>query len=464
MQGSRVDGQAESLNRRLRALPSLQRLLETQDAGLLAGGHSRARLVTALRTALQDARDGVAAGFAAPDASALVRAAAGLLESCTPVGCPVINATGVALHTNLGRAPLAAEALAAVVAAVGYCNLEFDLETGTRGHRLAGVEPLLRSVTGCQAGVAVNNGAAALLLALGAHASGGEVVISRGELVEIGGGFRIPDVIRQCGATLVEVGTTNRTGLDDYAAAITPATRMILKVHQSNYRILGFTSATSVAELAPLARERSVVLVDDLGSGTLQDLVALGRSHERTVRDSLEAGADLVTFSGDKLLGGPQAGLAVGTEAAVAPLRRHPLMRALRLDKLVLAALEATLRLHLDPARAVACIPALRMLAQTEAVLQDRAERLLADLDGLDARIEATAGQAGGGSLATEVIPSRAVSLSAPCGAEALAHRLRTGTPAVVGRAAAGRLVLDMLAVADVELAALAGAVRHAVR
>ena len=270
----------------------------------------------------------------------------------------VINATGVVLHTNLGRAPLPAAALqAAVEAAQGYSNLEFDLERGMRGSRTAGVEPLLCELTGAQAGLAVNNAAAAVLLALSALAGGGEVIVSRGELVEIGGGFRIPDVIAQGGAKLVEVGTTNRTRVADYASAVTPRTRVLLKVHQSNYRVVGFTAEASLAELAGLARARDLTLVHDLGGGAMTDLAALGRPHEPTVRESLQAGSDLVAFSGDKLMGGPQAGLLVGRTRALAPLRSHPLLRAVRLDKMALAALEATLRLYRDPAQAAAEVP-----------------------------------------------------------------------------------------------------------
>ncbi len=297
----------------------------------------------------------------------------------------------------------------------------------------------------------------------GLEGGGGEVVVSRGELVEIGGGFRIPDVIRQGGARLVEVGTTNRTRLADYRDAITPATRVLLKVHQSNYRIVGFTAAASLAELATLARERGLLLVEDQGSGTLADLGRLGRSHEPTVQEAIEAGADLVTFSGDKLLGGPQAGLLVGKREAVDPLRKHPLLRALRLDKLTLAALEATLRLHLDEDGATRRLPVLRMLAQGEAALQDRAERLAALLPpAASPRIEPTTGYAGGGSLPDEGVPSRALSLAVPgIAVDELARRLRAGRPAVVGRLHDGRLLLDMLAVADVELPDLADAVRR---
>ena len=453
----------------LRSLPQVQRLLEMPGAAPLLATASRPAVVAALRAALAECR----AELLAPDGPAslptpaeiLARAAAALRSGEQPVLRRVINATGIVLHTSLGRAPLAPEAVAAVAeVAASYSNLEFDLDEGERGSRTAGIEPLLCRITGAEAALAVNNNAAAVLLALSALAGGGEVVVSRGELVEIGGGFRIPDVIRQGGARLVEVGTTNRTRLADYRDAITPATRVLLKVHQSNYRIVGFTAAASVKELAALARERGLLLVEDQGSGTLADLGRLGRSHEPTVREAVEGGADLVAFSGDKLLGGPQAGLLVGRREAVDPLRRHPLLRALRLDKLTLAALEATLRLHLDEAGAARRLPVLRMLAQDEAMLQDRAERL-ATLLPADAavRIEPTIGYAGGGALPDEGVPSRAVSLATPgIAADELARRLRAGRPAVVGRLHDGRLLLDVLAVADAELPDLADAVRGA--
>lgn len=448
----------------LRALPSLQRLLEAPETVALLAAYPRSEIVAALRGVLAAARTGFVAGQSVPGAGVLLKEAEAALRAGASGGMrPVINATGIALHTNLGRAPLAVEAIEAAMQAAGCCTLEYDLEAGERGQRLAGVEPLLVRLTGAEAAVAVNNTAAAVLLALGALAAGGEVIVSRGELVEIGGGFRIPDVIRQCGAVLVEVGTTNRTRLADYADAVTPATRMVLKVHPSNYRILGFTAEATVGELAWLTRARGLVLMDDVGSGALGPL--RGRDAEPTVRGALASGADLVAFSGDKLLGGPQAGLVVGRHAAIDPLRRHPLMRAVRLDKMTVAALEATLRLHLDPDRAALRVPALRMLGQDEAVLQARAERLLAELAGLDAgldaRVEATVGEAGAGSLPGVGIASRGVTVGGT-GIEELARRLRMGDPAVVGRVAQGRLVLDLLAVGDDEVEAVGAAVRCA--
>ncbi len=448
----------------------MQRILELPQAAALERQASRSALVTSVRTVLDAARAELLrdASAAAPAPEELLARAGTLMTAAAVPGLrQAINATGIVLHTNLGRAPLAAAALEAVEAVSrGYSNLEFDLETGTRGTRTQGIEPLLSQLTGAEAGLAVNNAAAAVLLALSAIAGGGEVIVSRGELVEIGGGFRIPDVIRQGGAQLVEVGTTNKTRLADYRDAITPRTRMLLKIHQSNYRIVGFTAEAGIAELSALARDRQLVLMHDLGSGALIDLRRFGRPYEPTVRDAVAAGANLVAFSGDKLMGGPQAGILVGDAQAVAPLRRHPLLRALRLDKMSLAALEATLRLYRDPDAAVDAIPVLRMLAQDEATLSARADRLRALLEGVvAASVESSTGHAGGGTLPDSVIPSRAVAVQcATVAADLLAARLRRQVPAVIGRVAGGRLLLDMLALRDIDIPVVASAVREAVR
>ena len=446
-----------ALAAKLRTLPSIGHLLD-QWAGM---PDSRDAAVDALRTELAQIRAGLLDGSIqdAPETAEILRRATTVVTAnARPTLRRVINATGIVLHTNLGRAPLAREALQAVLeVAGGYSNLEMDLAAGERGSRLAGVEPLLCRQTGAEAALATNNCAAAVLLALAGLAGGGEVVVSRGELVEIGGGFRIPDVIVQGGARLVEVGTTNRTRIGDYRAAITPATRVLLKVHQSNYRITGFTAEASLAELAGLAREAGLLLVHDLGSGAMGALGPL--LSEPTPRDSIMAGADVVAFSGDKLGGGPQAGLLVGRQAPMAALKRHPLMRALRLDKMALAALEATLRLHSGPASA-ANVPVLRMLAQSAAVLATRATRLCALL-GPCARVEPSPGYAGGGTLPTDTVPSYAAVLAIP-GIDAFARRLRLHHPAVVGRITAGELWLDMLAVDDTELPAIADAVAAA--
>ena len=485
---------------RLRALPPVQRLLETAAAATLVAATSRQAVTDALRQVLGQSRDAIRDGGALPSPDAILLAAAGRLRhEAQPALRRTINATGILLHTSLGRAPLAAQAIDAVAeAARGYCNLEFDLDEGRRGERAPGLAGLLRAASGAEAGLCVNNGAAAVLLALSALAGGatpgapghgatqgggpdagpgagggagwgigapgegpGEVVVSRGELVEIGGGFRIPDVIQQGGARLVEVGTTNRTRLSDYAAAIGPRTRMLLRVHQSNYRIMGFTGAPAPSEIAALAHEHGLPMMDDLGSGSLHDLQPYRCGPERTVREAVEAGADVVAFSGDKLLGGPQSGILVGREAAIGRMRRHPLLRAVRADKMCLAALEATLRLH---AQAPMELPVMRMLAQGEAVLQARAERLCALLpDSVLWRIEGTQAQVGGGSLPGVRLASRAVGLATEAmGADALALALRRHRPAVVGRIAADLVLLDMIAVADEEIEEIAEAVARA--
>jgi len=451
---------------RLRALPQVQRLLDTGQAQELVGRFSRASVVDAIRAVLDATRAELRrdddTSLDLDPAMLLARAGVLLEASQAPHLRRVINATGIVLHTNLGRAPLAPEAAAAVAEAIrGYCNLEFDLERGERGSRTQGVEPLLRRLTGADAALAVNNNAAAVLLALSALASGGEVVVSRGELVEIGGGFRIPDVIQQGGARLVEVGTTNKTRLADYRNAITPATRVLLKVHQSNFRITGFTEETSLPELADLAQEHGLMLVHDLGSGTVVDLRSLGQPAEATVQESIAAGVDVVAFSGDKLLGGPQSGLLAGRAAAVEAMRGHPLLRALRLGKLSLAALEATLRLHCNGARDA--VPALRKMGQALPLLRARAERL-AELLGPFAAIEATIGYAGGGTLPGTGIDSIGLSLHVTDPAPERLKALLRGCPLpVVARIAHGRVLLDMLTVDDDELAEVADAVRTAV-
>ena len=463
------------LSARLRALPSVERLLEHPDVRPVASRYGHALTVAAARDVLAGHRRAMqeeGCGQAAPIGVLVDQVRSKLWSKAQPRLHRVINATGVVLHTNLGRAPLAPEAAeAAVLAATGYSNLEFDLQTGRRGARTQGVEPLLCELTGAEAALAVNNAAAAVLLSLSALAGAGhgEVIVSRGELVEIGGGFRIPDVITQGGARLVEVGSTNKTRLSDYAAAITPQTRVLLKVHPSNYRMLGFTGEASLEELAGLARERGLILMHDLGGGALIDLRRMGLPHEPTVQESLAAGADLVAFSGDKLMGGAQAGLLVGRAAVLEPLRRHPLLRAVRLDKMTLAALEATLQLYRDPEQAVRSVPALAMLDQGTAVLQARAERLGAALTlhapgRCDWSVEPSEAFTGGGTLPTQGRESRALVLRPAGGAERMAERLRTQTPAVVARIKDGALVFDMLTIADAELHDLAHALEQVLR
>ena len=428
----------------LRALPPVDALAAQVDAPRAVAVAAAREVLAERRAELLDAADGD------PD---LVRRAR---ERAVAAGRPslrrVLNATGVILHTNLGRAPLAPAAREAVArAAEGYSNLELDLQGGGRGSRHAHIEGLLRELTGAEAALVVNNCAGATLLAAAALAGPGrEVVVSRGQLVEIGGGFRIPEVIAQAGARLVEVGTTNRTRLADYERALGERTGAVLRAHPSNFRQLGFVEEVAVEALCGLG----VPVIDDVGSGVLADELAL-LAEEPAVRRSVRAGAALVCFSGDKLLGGPQAGLMVGTAAAVAAARAHPLARALRLDKLSLAALEATLRLYRDPERARAEIPALAMLCAGEAELRVRAAALAAAVGG---EVVEAAGRVGGGALPLLDLPGAVVALP-DRDPDGLAARLRAGEPPVVGRIEDGRLLLDPRTLADGEAEAVAAAV-----
>ncbi len=357
---------------------------------------------------------------------------------------PVINATGVVIHTNLGRALLSDAARAAMdVAGADYNNLEYDLDAGQRGSRYVHAVELLRRLTGAEDALVVNNNASAVLLCLMALARDREVIISRGQLVEIGGGFRIPDVLQTSGARLVEVGTTNRTHLADYADAIGPATAALLRVHSSNFRQVGFTAEVSLADLVSLGRERGLPVIDDLGSGTLLDTSAFGLAYEPRVQDSVQAGATLVTFSGDKLLGGPQAGLIVGSSQAIALLRRHPLTRALRVDKTTLAALAATLS-HYLRGEAATKIPVWRMIAASSAALEARAAAWAAALRVAGVAAEVWAGQStvGGGSLPGETLPTSLLALPG-LSPDRMAARLRAGDPPVIARITQDALVLD---------------------
>jgi L-seryl-tRNA(Ser) seleniumtransferase len=417
----------------LRDLPSVDELARGLDDPLA---------VDAARTVLDRAREEIRAGADPGDLA--VRLAAELRTARAPSLRRVLNATGVIVHTNLGRAPLAEEAIAQVVeTARGYSNLELDLREGTRGSRQDHVAALLRRLTGAEAALVVNNNAAAVLLALAALGEGREVIVSRGELIEIGDGFRIPDVLLRSGAKLVEVGTTNRTRAKDYEKAIRPETAVLLRVHQSNFRVVGFTELPKLEELAAVARQHGLPLVDDQGSGALGDLPG-----EPTAKESLAVGADLVCFSGDKLLGGPQAGIVVGRADLVEQLRRHPLQRAMRADKLTLAALEGTLQVYLDaPER----IPVLRMLAQDIETVRARAQRLAALVGGT---VEDTVGRVGGGALPLAKLESAACAVE-----ESLAEPLRHGDPPVLGVVRDGRLLLDCLAISDAEVDEVAAAV-----
>ncbi len=395
------------------------------------------------REALDAARAAIAAGDGAPAFDAIVRDITRRIELQvrSPLR-PLINATGVIIHTNLGRAPLALEAIEAMATVSGgYSNLEYDIDSGARGSRHTILEPLLCRITGAEAAMAVNNNASAVLLALAAVAAGKEVVVSRGQLVEIGGGFRIPDVMRQSRAKLVEVGTTNRTRIADFEAAITPKTAAIMRVHPSNFKISGFTETPSIEDLARVARDRGVLLIDDVGSGCLLDVSAYGLAPEPTPQASIASGADLVMFSGDKLFGGPQGGLIVGRVAVVDRLKRHPLARAVRMDKASIAGLAATLRIYLEGG-AVDRIPVWRMIATPLDALAARAAAIAAAIGDAASVIDGRS-MIGGGSLPEESLPTRLVALASSRGRNStmLAARLRERS--VIARVEDGRVLLD---------------------
>jgi L-seryl-tRNA(Ser) seleniumtransferase len=421
----------------LRDLPSVDELTR---------GVADPLAVDAARAVLERAREEIRAGVDPGDLGERVRTE--LEASRAPSLRRVLNATGVIVHTNLGRAPLAQEALDRVLdAAGGYSNLELDLREGVRGSRQDHTAALLRRLTGAEAALVVNNNAAAVLLALGALAEGREVIVSRGELIEIGDGFRIPDVLARSGARLVEVGTTNRTRAKDYERAVGADTALLLRVHQSNFRVVGFTELPRLDELAAVARRHGLPLLDDLGSGVLAGNSLLQGHAEPSARESLAAGADLVCFSGDKLLGGPQAGIVAGRADLVERLRVHPLHRAVRADKLTLAALEGTLRLYLDaPER----IPVLRMLHEDGGAVRARAERLAALVGG---SVEETVARVGGGALPLAELPSFACAVD-----ESLAAPLRLGDPPVVGIVRDGKLLLDCRTLAEAEVDEVAAA------
>lgn len=441
------------------AIPSVDRLLLDERFVALVRDHGRDRVVQATRGAVDDVREALATGEgpdAADDPALYARAVRARLEEADePSLVPVINGTGVVLHTNLGRAPLAGEAVRAMVAAAsGYTNLEYDLEQGRRGSRYDHCVSLLKELTGAEDALVVNNAAGALMLALNTLARDAGVAVSRGELVEIGGGFRIPEILERSGARLVEVGSTNRTRLADYEAVLEPeSVQAVLKVHRSNFRISGFTEEATVEALAPAAHARGLPVIYDLGSGLLADPADLGLPPEPRPTEALIHGADVVVFSGDKLLGGPQAGVVLGRRELVARLRRNPMCRALRVDKTTLAALEATLRLYRRPEQALAGIPVLRMLAADAEALGERARRLAARLmeEGVPCDVMQVSGAVGGGTYPGVELPSWAIVPELPGSADRVAELLRLGTPSIVGRIIDDRLAIDVRTVLEGE-------------
>ncbi len=444
-----------------RALPSVGGLLEREDVSALLADNPRTLVVDAVRNAIDDVRKNPATS----EDIAWGELIAEHVRSASRRSLrPVFNATGVVLHTNLGRAPLARAAIDAVRdAAEGYTNLEYDLDTGARGSRYVHCVNLLRELTGAEDAIVVNNCASALILALSALARGRDVIVSRGELVEIGGSFRVPDIMQRSGATLEEVGTTNRTHLDDYRRAITPRTAAIAKIHRSNFKLSGFVADTDVRALAPLAGEHGIPIVHDLGSGLMIDLSRFGFSGEPTAKAALEAGATVVLMSGDKLLGGPQAGIVVGAKHAIARLRQDPFARAMRVDKMTIAALAATLELYRDPEVAVREIPVLAMLTASAESIARRCEVVAAQLReaGVEATVVESEASVGAGAFPTYGIPSFAVSLGDP---ERRERALREADLPVIGHIVDGRLLLDLRSVPVPDDSGFAKAVFGALR
>ncbi|HWI41349.1 MAG TPA: L-seryl-tRNA(Sec) selenium transferase [Verrucomicrobiae bacterium] len=451
----------------LRGIPKVDRVLEWPEVKEALAGHPRPVVLEALRASLDELRDLLRAGEVRdipPTLLSLLRAR--LARAALPSLRRVVNGTGIVIHTNLGRSPLSGLVAPLVDSvAYGYSNLEFDLESGERGSRYDHVERLLCDLTGAEAAIVVNNNAAAVLLALSSLCCGKEGVVSRGELVEIGGAFRIPEVMKQGGALLREVGATNRTHLKDYREAICEQTGLLLKVHTSNFAVVGFTSEVQVPELAALGRECSIPVMVDAGSGCLLDLSRYGIAGEPTVQEFVGQGADVVTFSGDKLLGGPQAGIIVGSARYLAPMRRHPLLRALRIDKLTLAALEGTLRLYRDERRALAEVPTLRMLAATPESLRERGKQMLRRLrrsvPHLSFALLEGFSQTGGGAYPLLQLPTTLISVGCPgLSEQELEMRLRSGDPAVVGRISRGSFLLDVRTLQEDDFPLLCGALQ----
>ncbi len=457
----------------LREIPPVNTILGEPLTQMLMVRHERALVVEAVGEALDDLRQEILASQTEESLKGLTLTAAGVAErvgrrldqSLKPRLRRVINATGVVLHTNMGRSPLAEEAVEAITAiASRYNNLELDLATGERGSRYAHVEELLCRLTGAEAALVVNNNAGAVLLMLSALCGGKEVVVSRGELVEIGGAFRVPDVMEQGGARLVEVGTTNKTHPRDYEQAIGPETGALLKVHTSNFKIIGFTQEVETGELAAIAHKHDLPCLVDWGSGVMVDLERFGMKHESTMDELIKMGADLVTFSGDKLLGAPQGGFIVGRKDLIARCKKHPLTRALRVDKLTLAGIEATLKLYLEPGKAVERIPTLRMLSLTREQIAPMAEELAQRLRaaGIAAQVTDGLSQAGGGSLPGVDLPTRLVAIAHET-PHAVERRLREADPPIMVRIQAGQILLDPRTLWQEEISLVVSSLRGAV-
>ncbi|MBB4349864.1 L-seryl-tRNA(Sec) selenium transferase [Aliirhizobium cellulosilyticum] len=443
----------------LRHLPSVDRMMNLPSIAPLIERHGRVVVTDELRGVLVDIREAVKAGAEVPDEAGVLASLIsrlGYLEKSNLR--PLFNLTGTVLHTNLGRALLAEEAIAAAIDAMrDAAALEFDLDTGRRGERDSHLRELLCELTGAEDATIVNNNAAAVLISLNAIGAGRQAIVSRGELIEIGGAFRMPDIMERAGVELVEVGTTNRTHARDYIKAVGPETALILKVHTSNYRIEGFTAEVEGAELARIARDLGLALLNDLGSGTLVDLSRYGLAKEPTVREAIVEGADLVTFSGDKLLGGPQAGFIVGRKHLIAEINRNPLKRALRVDKIRIAALAATLKLYRDPDRLGERLPTLRMLSRKQPEIRAQAERLLPQVtsllqrQGYGVEICPCSSQIGSGALPVDTVPSAGLRITAASGSalEALASLFRSLPRPILGRLQDGAMVLDLRCLTD---------------
>jgi L-seryl-tRNA(Ser) seleniumtransferase len=445
MRGSTESTGKNHMHDELRKLPSVEKVLQDAEVQAAIAKNGRLLAVDIVRQVLDEARHEIESGQPCPTLETLLdRVLTHLATSGQPTLRRVINATGVIVHTNLGRAPLSEEARAAMdLVAQGYSNLEYDLAAGSRGSRHAHAEQILRRLTGAGGGLLVNNNAGAILLVLTALARGRKVIISRGQLVEIGGGFRIPEVMLQSGVQLVEVGTTNRTHVGDYESAIDEEVALLMHVHYSNFKVLGFAQQVSLLELVDISSQHALLVIEDLGSGCLLDTSPFGLAHEPTVQEAIAEGADLVCFSGDKLLGGPQAGIVVGRADLIAALKRHPLSRALRVDKTTIAGVQATL-LHYLRQEATEKVPVWQMISLSVEEIQEKAAAWRDRLKGWGVEAEVITGLStvGGGSLPGETLPTRLVALrvAAP---DRLAQRLRTGDPPVVGRIEGGQFILD---------------------